>query len=160
MTTVFEYTKMAFVDSTLADAIYYNEKNYTLAIQFADSWRTHKPSVIYSGVPKDVYDALAASDSVGKTYNVSVKNKYVNLSGGTIYGVEYRSIEPEVADVATDSEKSVETESFEVYGYIRVSARIDAEDRKDAATKFAARLMDDGYDLDEIAVTEVTLTLE
>lgn len=160
MTTVFEYTHRADVDSSLAETIYYNDKNYTLAIEFVDEWRSNKPSAFYSAVPKNIYDSLVASDSIGRTYNTLIKSQFQSLSNGTVYGVEYRAVDGVTQSKVIEDEKSADELSYQVYGYVRVSGQVNATDRKEAAEKFAGELIDEGYSLEEIAVTEVTITIE
>jgi hypothetical protein len=151
-TATFEYTDMTEVDSSLAQAVYYNADEQAMAVQFRNGG-----SVFYGNVPESFYRGFVTLDSIGGTYNSYVKKVFPNVSGGTVYDVTYTPDSGKIEDAPV--EKSDEL-TYEVYGYIRVGGKFIAGSRKEAADKFAASLLEDGYELDEIAVTEVVLNIE
>lgn len=159
-TAVFEYTHKTEVDSSLAQAVYYNADEQAMAIEFHDgAYQTG--SAIYGEVPEAFYRGFVGVDSIGRVYNSYVKHTFPSLSEGTVYDVTYTdsSAKIENAPVEKAAEKP-ETLAYEVRGYVRHVGKILAGSRKEAAEKFAASLTDEGYLIEDIAVTEVTLNIE
>lgn len=155
-TAVYKYTHRVEVDSSLADVVYYNNTNYTMAIQFKNNGYS-TPSVFYGSVPEAFFQGLVKSDSLGKTYNMFVKDKLPNLSNGTVYNVDYQADVEEPAVIEDSKEVPVEDSIYLVHGYIRVSGSFTASNRTEAREKFLDSLAEDGYDEDEVAVTEVEI---
>jgi hypothetical protein len=153
-TAKFEYTHGHEVDdSSLATGVYYNSKNYTLAVQFHD-YPYGTPSAFYGGVPESTYRDLINARSLGVEYNANIKDKFVNLSGGTIYNVTYCDIsEPAVESKNADTTGY----NYTVNGYVRFSGDFTAKNRQDAMAQFIDMLVDEGYDEDVLAVTEVEI---
>lgn len=155
-TATFKYTHGYEVDnSSLATGVYYNSKNYTLAIQFHD-YPYGTPSAFYGGVPESTYRDLINANSLGVAYNTTIKDEFVNLSNGTVYNVDYIAL-----DGAEDSKVLTVAESNEsvylVKGYIRVAGSFTATNRSEAREKFLDSLTEDGYDDEDLAVTEVVI---
>lgn len=160
-TGIFEYTDKAVVDSSLVQAVYYNRSNYTLALEF-HGFAPH-PSVFYAAVPYSVFEGLTEkTDSVGRAYNMFVKNKFQNISDGTVYGVNYHNASdveaaPLTAAEPIQGEKEASDLTYRVQGYIRVSGEFDAANRHAAIGQFLDSLTEDGYDEEDLAVTEVEI---
>ena len=148
-TAEFEYTHSVEVDSSLADTLFYNENTQEMAIQF--HYNGHNtPSVMYGQVPRGFFDGFASSNSIGKVYNSYVKSTFPSLSYGTVYDVTYVNIGDKVA-----GEDSME---YIVMGYVRHKAKIPAKDSLAAIQIFVDGLVAEGYEPDEIAVTEVEIS--
>ena len=170
-TGTYEFTHKAEVDSSLASAVYYNSENHTLAIEMhenGDYWNPRTPSVFYAGVPYEVFEGLTEkTDSVGRAYNMFVKDKYQNISNGTVYDVEYVDGTVSVQDVTKATEVDVakpivgQTDSrreYEVRGYVRMpNMYFRAASPEEAAEMFVDTFDDEGYDRDDVAVTEVEI---
>lgn len=153
-TALYKYTHKTDVDSSLADVVYYNDSNYTMAIQFKSNGYS-TPSVFYGNVPQAFYEGFVKSQSLGKSYNMFVKDKLPNLSEGTVYGVTYEDENPEPIEDQKDAQS--DDSVYLVHGYVRISGSFVASDRNEAREKFLDSLTEDGYDEDEIAVTEVEI---
>lgn len=152
-TARFEYTHMSEVDSSLAQALYYNADEKTLALEFhSNVYDT--PSAIYGEVPQAFYEGLLTVDSLGKVYNTFIKKTFPNVSEGTVYDVEYVDISSQ-----TLVKKSEETGEyvFKVRGYIRHEDTFRANTRLEAQQAFLDSLLAEGYPEDSLAVTEVEI---
>lgn len=152
-TATFEYTHGNEIDnSSLATGVYYNSKNYTLAIEFHD-YPYGTPSAFYGGVPESVYRDLINANSLGVAYNTTIKDKFPNLSGGTIYNVNYVALD------GVEDNKVAEEENFTymVHGYVRHQGTFQAKNREEARQMFLDSLSDEGYDGSDLAVTEVVI---
>jgi hypothetical protein len=154
-TAKFEYTHGHEVDdSSLATGVYYNSKHHALAVEFHD-YPYGTPSAFYGGVPESAYRNLINARSLGAEYNASIKDKYVNLSNGTIYNVYYSP-----AEGVEDSKVAVKEETdftYMVHGYVRHQLTVKAKDREEARNKFLDSLTEEGYDASDLAVTEVVI---
>ncbi|AXG66270.1 hypothetical protein SEA_ANNADREAMY_185 [Streptomyces phage Annadreamy] len=154
-TAVYEYTHRTNVDSSLADVVYYNATNYTMAIQFKNNGYS-TPSVFYGSVPEVFYDRLVKADSLGKTYNMFVKDKLPNLSGGTVYDVTYTLAgEADSEPIVDQKVATPETMRYRVKGYVRHVGTFEADSLEEAREFFLDSLVEDGYDASDLAVTEV-----
>lgn len=148
-TAVFEYTHKTLVDSSLAQAVYYNAENQTMAVQFHEKYH-QTGSAIYGEVPQSFYEGFVTVNSLGGIYNGYVKHTFPNVSEGTVYDVDYVDVnKPQV----TETTKM----RYLVQGYTRVTGTFDATDRLDAMHQFMEGLKEDGHDEDDVAVTEVEI---
>lgn len=147
-TATFEYTDKTDVDSSLAQAVYYNSGNQTMAIEFHDEF-SRTGSAIYGQVPEAFYRGFVTLDSIGKTYNSYIKKTFPNLSEGTVYDVDYVDMNSKVAEE--------ENYTYKVNGYIRHTGVFSAKNRDEARQKFLDSLSDEGYDEEDMAVTEVVI---
>lgn len=152
-TAKFEYTHGNEIDnSSLAAGVYYNSTNYTLAIEFHE-YAYGTPSAFYAGVSEQTYRDLVNANSLGVAYNTQIKDKFANISGGTIYNVDYVP-----ADGAEDNKVAEEKDfTYMVHGYVRQKLTIKAKDRDEARAGFLHYLENDGYEPEDIAVTEVVI---
>lgn len=144
-TATFEYTHKTEVDSSLAQAVYYNERNQTMAIEFHDA-AYQTGSAIYGEVPKAFYEGFVTLNSIGKTYNSYVKSTFPNVSSGTVYDVDY---------VDLNSDQKDATSRYMVKGYVRHEGTFTAGSQEEARELFLDSLTEDGYDGSDLAVTEV-----
>lgn len=147
-TAQFEYTHKTEVDSSLAQAVYYNANDRTMAVEFV-SGIYNTGSAIYEEVPQAFYEGFVTLDSIGKNYNSFVKSTFKNVSEGTVYDVEYVDYNSKQAPE--------ETNTYIVHGYIRVKTAIDAKNSATARQLFLADLIEDGYESETLAVTEVEI---
>lgn len=154
-TATFEYTHKTEVDSSLAEAIYYNAENKTMAIQFNSKSGMTTGSAIYDEVPKAFYDGFVTVSSIGRTYNGFVKVTFPNISEGTVYGVKYV-----LAGTPIEGEKDASVRDYVVSGHIRHTQSYRAESAKAASQMFIDTLVEEGYDVDELVVTEVELSFD
>jgi len=143
-TAVFQYTHKTEVDSSVAHTVYYSADEQTMAIQFHNG-----SSAFYGSVPESFYRGFVTLSSIGGTYNSYVKKVFPNVSGGTVYNVNY-------VDASEKKEETSESR-YLVHGYIRVSGTFTAASRGKAMEQFLDSLTEDGYDEEEIAVTEVEI---
>jgi hypothetical protein len=140
-TANFEYTDMSEVDSSFARAVYYNTHTRELAISLRGPY---SPTVIYEDVPVSVFTDLVDSDSVGSTYNQSVKSVYRNVSDGTVYDVKFSAYEePEV-------------KTYTVHGFVEFTATFIASSPREAAEKFAREMNSEGFRPDTVKIKEVS----
>jgi hypothetical protein len=147
-TARFEYTHMSEVDSSLAQALYYNADEKTLALEFhSNVYDT--PSAIYGEVPQAFYEGLLTVDSLGKVYNTFIKKTFPNVSEGTVYDVEYVD-----ASARVSGEKTPRN-TYMVKGYIRYQDTFEADSLEGAREQFLDTLTGEGYDGNDLAVTEV-----
>lgn len=147
-TAQFEYTHMTEVDSSLAQAVYYNANDRTMAIEFITSIYD-TGSAIYAEVPQTFYEGFVSLDSIGKTYNAFVKSTFKNISGGTVYNVDY-------VDYNSKTVQEPDPVYF-VKGYVRHEGSFAAANRHEAINQFLDSLTDEGYPEEDLAVTEVTI---
>ncbi|QOI67559.1 hypothetical protein SEA_BEUFFERT_191 [Streptomyces phage Beuffert] len=153
-TAVFEYTHKTDVDSSLADVVYYNATNYTMAIQFKGNGY-NVPSVFYGSVPQSFYEGFVKTNSIGKTYNMFVKDKLPNLSGGTVYDVTYTLAGEVDGPIVDQKEATPEVMRYRVKGYVRHVGTFVAGSLEEAREHFLDSLTEEGYDESDLAVTEV-----
>lgn len=147
-TAQFEYTHKTEVDSTLAQAVYYNAHEKTMAVEFI-SGVYDTGSAIYAEVPQAFYDGFVSLNSIGKNYNSFVKSTFKNVSEGTVYNVEY---------IDYNSKTVQEPDAvYSVKGYVRHEGSFAATNRHEAISKFLDSLTEDGYAEEDLAVTEVTI---
>ncbi|AXH49300.1 hypothetical protein HWB76_gp101 [Streptomyces phage Blueeyedbeauty] len=151
-TTRFEYTHKTEVDSSLAQAVYYNENDQTMAIEFHELSYAYAGSAIYGEVPKAFYEGFVTVDSIGKTYNGFVKKTFPNIVQGTVYDVEYVDLNEVSAPISDQKEAS---HRYMVKGYVRHSGTFTAGNLEEARELFLDSLTEDGYDGSDLAVTEV-----
>lgn len=149
---------MTEVDSSLAQAVYYNENDNTMAIEFHETTYSYTGSAIYGEVPKAFYEGFVTLSSIGKTYNGYVKKTFPNISEGTVYDVDYVH-ESDVEDIrsVTEGNKDADEFTYKVSGYIRVAGSFAASSRHEAINRFLDSLTEDGYDEEDLAITEVEI---
>jgi len=147
-TAQFEYTHKTEVDSSLAQAVYYNAHERTMAIEFV-STVYDTGSAIYAEVPQAFYEGFVTLDSIGKNYNSFVKSTFKNVSDGTVYNVEY---------VDYNSKTVQEPDAvYAVKGYVRHEGSFAAANRHEAINKFLNSLTEEGSSEEDLAITEVTI---
>lgn len=140
-TAKFEYTKRVEVDSSLAKAVYYDSETHMMSVEFHSGG-----SAIYGAVPEPFFEGFSTVDSIGKVYNSFVKVTFPNLSGGTVYDVTY------IDKAVVRKEVS---NRYTVKGYVRFSGDFAAGSTEEARELFLDSLIDEGYDEDDLAITEV-----
>jgi KTSC domain len=152
-TATFEYTNRFFADSSFVKAVYYNKKNYTLAIEFED-YTYGTPTAFYGAVPEHIYADMVEAESTGSFYNETIKPGYPNLSNGTVYNVSYEYVgEPQNSqDQKVAAPKQM---TYRVKGYIRHTDNFTAGSLEEARELFLDSLKEEGYDGSDLAVTEV-----
>ncbi len=152
-TAKFEYTHWFDADSSFVKAVYYNEKNYTLAVEF-QSYVYDSPVALYGAVPKEIYGRMSNAESVGSFYNQTIKPGYPNLSNGTIYNVDYVNV-GEAKGNEGQKVATPEPMRYRVKGYVRHAGNFTAGSLDEARELFLDSLKEDGYDETDLAVTEV-----
>lgn len=140
-TATFKYTDKTDIDSSLGTAVYYDAAGEYMAIEFHTGG-----SAFYGEVPEAFYKGFVTLDSIGKTYNSYVKNRFPEVSDGTVYNVNYVDANATVAD---------QTNRYMVKGYVRHQGTFTAGSQEDARQLFLDSLSNDGYDGSDLAVTEV-----
>lgn len=151
-TATFEYTHMTEVDSSLAQAVYYNEGNQTMAVEFHETAYSYVGSAIYGEVPKAFYEGFVTLNSIGKTYNGYVKKVFPNVSEGTVYDVNYVDLNA-ASQLLVDQKDA--SQRYMVKGYVRHQGSFTAGSLEEARELFLDSLSDEGYDGSDLAVTEV-----
>ena len=63
---------MPYLQSAALETIAYDEGTHVLRAKFRDNGRT----VIYEGVPQEIYDALIFSDSIGRFFHDRIESVY------------------------------------------------------------------------------------
>ncbi|MBU0678795.1 MAG: KTSC domain-containing protein [Verrucomicrobia bacterium] len=69
---------MKDVESSMLKAVGYDAGSQTLTVKFTSSDEVYT----YQGVPKDVYDSIMSSDSMGTYFTENVKGKFEYTKSG------------------------------------------------------------------------------
>jgi hypothetical protein len=141
----FEYTDFSEVDSSLAEAVYYNSETREMALE---CW--NRSTLIYTDVPYGVFSQLINSRSVGSTYNVSVKGQYTNKYGGAVTLVEFE----DVSDLVPEQEEKKGNERKFI---VRAVVPLDAEVTAGSLDEAVAYFMKQHRDIDGIQIKEVVV---